>query len=443
MQNSSQAVLLLLIYFLVTFGYTFSLGFYYLSGFILLVLAFLLLAFFYFSPRLFENFKVENPQPIFAFGAVLSIALSLVAYGGLYQTKGALFNLSLLLLAFALLISLTYLFQPPAFNAPALSFLFKNRFFIFLAIAFLLRLFMLISSPNPAIDVFDILKNGPKALLAGQNPYSVTFNKIYTDAPPDYFAYPPGALIYTIPFSLILNDPRYVFVLAELLTAFLIFSLTRSEFLSIFWLFTPRSLFMLEQSWLDSLISSLLLLVFYLWVKLKKETLALVILGSLMTVKQSLILLPLLAFKQIGFKLKHWLIIGVSVSLIILPFLVWNPADFINKTVTKYFEILGQRQALLQHSLTLNSFWLEQFQKDLPNSFLVTAVSILLLAVLLKQKKGWPQFFLATTLFYFGMFLFSKMAFLNFYYFIGQMVLTTIAVLQTENDFSHGVCNKT
>jgi len=55
-QNKSS--ILLIIYFLVVFGYTFSLGFYYLPGFLVLTLAFLLLVAFFFFPQIFDNFEL-------------------------------------------------------------------------------------------------------------------------------------------------------------------------------------------------------------------------------------------------------------------------------------------------------------------------------------------------------------------------------------------------
>lgn len=449
MNIKNQSVFLLLIYFLITFGYTFSLGFYYLPGFILLLIAFLLLSAFYFFPKLFENFKLQNYsfESLLTFAAILSIALSLVLYGGLYQEKGALFNLSLLLLAFSLLLSLSYLFQPsnsPTPESPIssstlqypLTLLSKYRFLIFLTIAFLLRLFMLISSPNPQIDVFDILKNGPRALLEGKNPYSVTFNKIYSDVPASYFAYPPGALLFAAPFSIVLDDPRFIYILAEIIVAVLFFSLTKNQALSIIWLFSPRALFALEQAWLDTLVAALLFLVFYLWEKARKENLALLTFGVVLTIKQSLVFLPLLIFRQIGLEPKRWLTIVATAALVILPFFLWNKAHFIEKTIIRYFVSLEERQPLLHRSLTLNSFWFEQFQRDLPKTLLIGATSVLFILILWKQKKGWSQFFLSTTLFYCGLFLFSKMAFLNFYYFIGQLILINIAILKAKENTS-------
>lgn len=447
MEKSASAVFLLLIYFLVTFGYSFSLGFYHLPSFILLIIAFLLLSLFYFFPTLFKNFQVQNPQPIFTFAIILSIALSLVAYGGLYQAKGTLFNLSLLLLAVSLLLSLIYLFQPP--NSPTskspissnifqypLTLLLKYRFLIFLTIAFLLRLFMLISSPNPQIDVFDILKNGPRALTQGKNPYSMTFNKIYTDAPANYFAYTPGALVFTAPASILLDDPRFAMIMAEIGSAVLLFFILGSELIPILFLFSPRALFVIEQSWLDPLVSFLLILCFYLYMKSKKPNLASFIFGGIVTIKQSFIFLPLFLIKILKLDVKKWLWVGFSALLIILPFFLWNPTGFMDKVVNRYFVTVSERQALTHRSLTVYSFWFEQFQKDLPSALLVVFWVVLLVVILLKQKKGWSQFFLSTTLFYFGLFLFSNAAFLNFYYFIGQLLLINIALLQIKKDFS-------
>lgn len=433
MRNFSQAIFLLLIYFLVTFGYTFSLGFYYLPGFILLILAFLLLATLYFFPKIFENFKVENPQPIFAFGAILSIALSLVAYGGLYQSKGGLFYFSLFLLAIALLLSFSYFFPLSQ------SSLLKHRFLVFLTIAFFLRLFMILSSPNPTIDVFDILKNGPKALLSGKNPYSVTFTQLYEGITADYFAYPPGILLLVTPVVWLLNDPRYIFLIAELGTAFLIYLLLRksgeiTEVLPVLFLFGPRSLFVLEQSWIDPVLVFLILLFYFLLVgKTKIKNFAYPVLGVFLTIKQTAVFFPLLLLKRLKLTTLNISAALFVTLLTVLPFLLWNPKEFLNDTFWSYLNFPEARKSLLQNSLSIPAFLFQQFRIEPPQSVGFILSSIWLVIILFIQHKNWSQVFLALSLFFLGFHLFNRIAFADHYYFVGNLlVLGIVAMLKPE-----------
>jgi len=448
--------ILLIIYLLVVFGYTFSLGFYYLPGFLVLTLAFLLLVAFFFLPQIFDNFEPFNFSQLLKFSLLISASLSLVCYGGLQQEKGALYNLSLFLLMLCVILIFSYFFEKPKADSPILEFkilnfefvsdfvlrisdfvnhLLKYRFWLLIAIALILRIFMVFSSPNPQIDVFDILKNGPKALLQGQNPYSQTYNKIYIDAPANYFAYSPGSILAVLPFVAIFNDPRFAMISAEILTAILIYIVGKNELLALLFLFNPRFSFVTEQSWLDPLIPFFLLLFYYLYKIKEKESLALFIFGFIAVIKQSFIFFPVFLLKIIAGNLKKWLWPTAAVILTLVPFLLWNAHDLIYNVFTRYFVTVSERIPLTHRSLTLFSFWFEQFQKDIPSLILWIIPLLFLTVVFIKQQKqNWLIFFAGITVFHFALFFFSNAAFLNFYYLISQLILLTIVIYSKESN---------
>lgn len=450
-QQNNNVSILLIIYFLVVFGYTFSLGFYYLPGFLALTLAFLLLLAFYFLPRLFDNFQVSDFSQLLKFTLLISASLSLVAYGGLQQEKGALYNISLFLLMICVLGVLSYFWSLENWKLgftwdlgfghwDFLNFLKQYRFPLLILISLALRIFMVLSSPNPQIDVFDILKNGPKALLQGQNPYSQTYNKIYTDAPVSYFAYPPGILFSVFPFTAFLGDPRYLFILAEILSAIIIYSVLKkangdklAEIIPLIFLFNLRWSLVLEQSWIDTLAVFVFAAILFIQTQKQLQRLTLPLTVFLITIKQSFIILPFLVIKSFGLRIREILVSLALISTIVFPFFLWGPNDFIKRTITDYFAAFSQRIPLSHRSLSFNSLWFEQTKTDLPNPLLIIVSLLFSTTVFLKQKKGGGQFILASTLLYFGIFMFSKMAFLNFYYFIAQMLLLTIVALLSES----------
>jgi len=448
-QNKSS--ILLIIYFLVVFGYTFSLGFYYLPGFLVLTLAFLLLVAFFFFPQIFDNFELLDFSQLLKFTLLISASLSLVCYGGLQQEKGALYNISLFLLMLSVLGVLSYFFSfnhlnfgfDLKFGFCHLNFselFLKYRFPLLIIISLILRILIVTSSPNPQIDVFDILKNGPKALLQGQNPYSQTYNKIYVDSPSSYFAYPPGILLSVLPFTAFLGDPRYLFIFAEILSAIMIYSILKkakadkmAEIIPLIFLFNLRWSLVLEQSWIDSLAVFVFAAILFFQTQKQLQGLILPLTTFLITVKQSFIILPLLIIKSFGLKIREIIVSLALISAITLPFFLWGPNDFVKRTITDYFAAFSQRIPLSHRSLSFNSLWFEQTKTNLSNAGLIIVSLLFATAVLLKQKKGGSQFILASTLLYFGIFMFSKTAFLNFYYFIAQMLLLTIVALLSES----------
>lgn len=427
----TKSFYLLLIYFLIIFGYTISSGLYRLQGFFVLIFAFALLTLLFFKPKFFSNLvRTENNLgQLFTFAAIFSVSLSFTYYAGLFQEKGFVYDLSLFLLFLCLCLTTFYLWSK---KKPA------NLFYFLLALAAIIRIFMLVSSPDPTIDVYDILKLAPQKLIHGENPYQANYTQMFVDVSTDRFAYPPGAFLVTFPASVIFGDPRLTNVIAEILSALILFSILKKKFgrnsiiaeaLPLIFLFSPRAFLVCEQAWQEPTIIFLLLLSFFLSEYKQRQNLALMIFGFLITIKQTLIFLPILLWRGLKLDLKKLGLIAATTLAIVLPFFLWSPADFWYDTVTGYFGAFSALEDLMQKSLSLGGFLFNELGFEYP-AFLSILVAVPVFGLILKeQEKGWSQFFLATTLFYFATFLFSTQAFLNFYYFIGQLILVNIALL--------------
>jgi hypothetical protein len=192
-------------------------------------------------------------------------------------------------------------------------------------------------SPNPTIDTFVILKEAPQKLLQGLNPYASMYSKVYKDIEPNYFSYLPISILYFLPFVFFLNDPRYGLVVAMIGTYFIINKLQKNNspqkyLYSSLFLFAPRSFYMLEHAYLDTLIFFLFILGLFLHKKSKNVLFSLVM-SSFFLLKQNIIILLPLFIKKI-FHSRTTVFFFLAPFLTIAFFFLWNPNAFIKNVVT-------------------------------------------------------------------------------------------------------------
>jgi hypothetical protein len=142
----------------------------------------------------------------------------------------------------------------------------RARMPLVLLVHFGLGCWLISASPSPAIDVDLIQRESAKALLAGQNPYALTFQNIYgstaffnttmADAQRINigFPYPPLSLLLALPGQALLGDYRYG-QLAAMVGAGAFMAYARpgriAPAVATLFLFTPRVFFVLEQGWTD------------------------------------------------------------------------------------------------------------------------------------------------------------------------------------------------
>lgn len=175
--------------------------------------------------------------------------------------------------------------------------------FLFYAAAAILTIH---ASPAPVIDVWTHATEASDALLAGKNPYAITYTDLYRGfyKTPVLPVYPPVTFLWQAPFRALFGDVRYAFVASMLLILAGIVLLIRRRGGSIdltagLWVMFPVSFFVLEQAWNDSLVLMfipplLLCLIGQRWL------LAGVLLATLVSSKQHMAFMLVLCLVYVG-----------------------------------------------------------------------------------------------------------------------------------------------
>ncbi|MBI3366656.1 hypothetical protein HY041_03455 [Candidatus Roizmanbacteria bacterium] len=299
-----------------------NLGFFTFLSFMAVTVVFLLLIF----SRKLDN--TVNP-----FFLIVLILYGIVYYGGLYQNTNSIFIgrfLSVLILIISLIRSVI-----------KKTTLMINPFIIFVIISILyifLSSWTLYNSPFPHVDTFFQFLEAPQKILVGQNPYHAQYTKVYATVKPDYFPYLPFSIIYTFPFVVLFSDPRYGIIFANIISAYCIYRLFQSKhkdqigllYITAF-LLLPRSFYIIEHMYLDSIIYMFFVLFIYWRVK-KNYSLSVFFVSLFFSFKQHLFfLLPLL------FQKKHInTLLFFAPFLLALYFFLIDPQGFI-KNIIFYF----------------------------------------------------------------------------------------------------------
>lgn len=335
------------------------------------------------------------------------------------------------------------LFLPFSFFAirkklhPVWSFAIFNAFIL---AAFLLRILVLSATPFPMLDVFIILKQAPEKLLSGINPYNTFYTAVFPGITPNYYAYWPAAIVLQIPLIILFKDPRVLFILADIAAALLLLEIgnrTRTaQLLVLSYLFRPQSLFIIEGSWLTPLNFFVITLTVYLLLKKGNNILIGIFAGILTSVQFFHAVLVIFLIKYLG-KWKNFLFFWIiTTALLVLPFFFLNPGKFFLQTVWVYFQNPPHPSILIHTSLSLNTLIFYLSGKDIPSAILYLVIGAILLLLLIRQKNTVSSLIGSITLFFFASFIFGRQAFVNYYYFIGSMIILWMVTLYREDSQS-------
>lgn len=325
----------------------------------------------------------------------------------LYSAKAILVNVGLLLLM------IPFFIFGRSIPSPTRSIV----LWMAIIIAFILKIGMLFASPHPSIDVFTNLTNGVMTLASGFNPYLGS----------DSFDYLPSNLyLHIIPWWLF-NDVRGVYIIAELVTLLCFLSikthsipLEKKGLIALLFLYHPRSLFILEQAWIDPLI----LMLFSLFLVLRERRMlrtASGVFGYMLSTKQYLIFLPI-HFAILDRSLKR-IVIMIGIALLtILPFvLTMGPIGFIHLAVLPLISTPFRAD-----SLTVSAFFVNVFGTHGVTSLWslgIGAIATLISVPLLKPLSPTTRFLAGSIMTMYSLFLFGAQAFCNYYYLVGGMIL--------------------
>lgn len=420
----------LIAYIILVIAYTPTHGFFSFGGAILILISLFTLV----SLLKRKADPITNHEGNLAIVLFVSIALALVYYGGLYQ-KGEDFKmLNQTILGICLAVSYLYLHT----RSSIFTFIFKYKYQFLLITAILLRFFMIRSSPSPIIDVFDQLKYGSLGMVSLQNPYQMTFPKIYTVQNPTSFAYLPGSLFFLAPFVILLNDPRYGIALGDIGFAIVLYLLLKKsdpikgQLLSLIYLFNPMSLFVIEQSWLDPLTAFFIAIFIYTFIKNKNSIIPFILIGFGMSIKQNIAIFFPIALIKLELKLKQVIWMALIPLVIIVPFILWSPTDFWHDQTAGFNPSINSASSLANYSLNINSFFSRFSSLKLSNIQSLVAIIFISSFMLIKTKRGLENFFYCFLIIMFTITLLFFQAFLNYFTFISTMILLFLAINTLE-----------
>lgn len=302
--------------------------------------------------------------------------------------------------------------------------------------------------PAPPIDVWVWHNEALVGLLSGKNPYAMTMPNIYPDT--TYFDpgmvvngrvqvgfhYPPMSLYCAIPGYVLGGDYRYSTLAAMCLAGgFIAYARPGSlgTTAMCLWLFSPRTLFIIEQGWTEPFV--ILLLAATLFAAVRKSKWLFIPLGMLFAVKHHIALAaPLLLLLPCApdtprDRLRLVLRAAAVAIGVTLPFLLLDARALWNDLVT--FQL---RQPFRPEALSVLAWWAREYGTRPPTwiGFAVLVPAILL--GLWRCERSASGFVAALALMFFAFFGFSKQAFCNHYFFILALICCVVALADPAPD---------
>lgn len=418
------------VYVLTLLGVSFTHGFYSFGGVTILIVGFLLFTYAGRGSSLESKTKGQSILDTLTHTLLLSVTLCLILYGGLYQIDMfGIPQISRILLGVAVLLTATYYLQ---LRGRIGTFITKHRFFVLVGVMVVVQFLMIISSPEPKIDIYYSLKYGAQSLLRFENPYQVVYPQVYEGKVLNYYSYFPTTLTY-YSFFTFLFDPRLGIIFAHVVIAGLVRKMfvrfpslpkNMSEVSALLFLYYPLLPFITEQSFTDSLTVLLCTILLY-QIMQQKQTKLMFTLVLLMNIKQVYFaLVPLMMYKLRVIKnlstLSKTYITGL---LLPLPFLLLSARDFVYDTIFIYFQ--PPQGTVYSASLNIRALLVNAFSFNI-NPNLLFGVALVYFLYLFTRKDNshsknidirlLPQFF-------YGLFIFGGFAYLNHYFLVSQLIL--------------------
>ncbi len=303
----------------------------------------------------------------------------------------------------------------------------KNRFRLIIALTVILKITVVLSSYIHINDVGIMMQESSAYLLAGRNPYNTATAGFAG------YVYLPTNLLLSLPFYGGFGDTRFGSIFWELLGIAFIYRLAASklrsnsklvklaELVILLFVLQPRGLFIIEQTCAESLIVGVMALFFYFYTYKSPGPLTDMVLAALLTIKQYLIFMCLPLFILYDFNWKRYATITLFFVLIILPFVLWDPFAFYNRTILHFFQLPIQTT-----SLGLTAYFAEQGM-SIPHwiSPMLAGLVAIVLGLVLK-RFGLLGYLHTLILTYFCLFIFGQQAFANYYYLISFLQMTAV-----------------
>ena len=315
--------------------------------------------------------------------------------------------------------------------------------YLAISIAYVLLGFYSLHTHHPSIDVLVYENDSARSLLLGQNPYaSGITHAVFGGSPgvvyygPGIFAdgrvrvgfpYPPLTLFWVLP-SYLLGDVRYSFLLAVLLTSFLIFLMSPDPnglIAAGLLLFVPETFFVLTMGWTEPLM--VVTLAITVFSACKAPRMLPVALGLFLASKQySLLAVPLAALLLPTFSWKRYLSLvmgaGAVAAAITLPFAFWDHHGFWWSLVT--FQVAAPFRP---DALSISALLARHGLVPVPQWLIVAAVLATTAFALMRSPRTPSRFAASLALVSLVFFVANKQAFCNYYFFSAGALCLSIA----------------
>lgn len=305
---------------------------------------------------------------------------------------------------------------------------FRVRLFLLFAAGTLLRVTAVVIWPEPSIDVYVWLREAPRVLLAGHNPY-VPENM----SQGALAVYPPLPIVMAAPFSAVGLDVRYANVVCDLLAAWLLYGMARRRgrpllgaLIAGTYLNLPSVPFMLKNAWFEPMLAALLASGISL--ADRGNRFGNLLLGLGLTSKQFGLPLLFPLWRAFRGRRKFLLVgVGLAIALVIVPFFLWSPANFLNAVVSLHLAIAPDLE-----SLTLRSAAHHLFGVAIPG-WLAAGLTFLLIGCVAWRtpvKVGGAGLWMGTTLLIFCL-LFVK-GYFNYFYLCSYLFMLGLTAITPE-----------
>lgn len=312
---------------------------------------------------------------------------------------------------------------------------------------FVVMAWMISATVEPDIDVWVFQQQGSEALLRGANPFAMTFDlEVSADSPyyvPEVvdgdrlnfgFIYPPVSLLMALPGYLIAGDYRYG-AAAALAIAAVVIVLIRPGRLAIagalLLLFNPLAQQVIYWGWTDPF--GILLLALAVFFVVRQAAGSPIWLGLLLASKQYMapMILPaavLLASLRRRIGLRRLLIVPAVVALLTAaPFLVWDFGAFVYSTVAVHL-----LQPFRPDSLSIPAVIVRAGGPELPSALSFGVAALAMAFVLWKAPRTPAGFCIGMAVVLLAFFLFSKQAFMHYYFLVIAILACAVAASDIE-----------
>ena len=299
------------------------------------------------------------------------------------------------------------------------------------------------TSPAPDIDVWVWHNEAIRALLDGKNPYTMTMPNIYPDVrfyDPSMvqgsrvntgYQYPPMSLLLIVP-GYLFGDCRYSLLFA-MVGAVVCLASARPGSLAApaicLWLFTPRTLFVLEQAWTEPFVVFFLAATVMAAIRWPRYTF--IPLGMLLAVKHYVALaLPLVWLLPVQKPRGHIRLVLEAAAvggIFTLPFLLASPVALFSDLV-----LFQLKQPFRPESLSVLGYWATHHGKQLPSWLSFASLFPAMGLALWRCERSPAGFAAAIALVFFCFFGFAKQAFCNYYFFVLGAICCAVAAAPTR-----------